>query len=228
MSISVSTSSLTPTAIYVHDVTQDVNDGVSAAVERCGQRIRLGTTVWALDSRRSQSGDPVRLLLIVPRRRRPLGPSTCRRQPDGSRRPLRRRGHRGYSLCVKPCGRRGVLPAGTAGPRHGAVARGVLPRCDAEPFRRNTPHLPSCCRAWSRRSGLNRGPADYESAALPLSYAGLGRRRLRRNRRTGIVAERVACGQPPPAFRLSSGLSRNGLRKIPTGFHRGFPGVLNG
>ena len=25
---------------------------------------------------------------------------------------------------------------------------------------------------WSRRSGLNRGPADYESAALPLSYAG--------------------------------------------------------
>jgi hypothetical protein len=25
---------------------------------------------------------------------------------------------------------------------------------------------------WSRRSGLNRRPADYESAALPLSYAG--------------------------------------------------------
>ena len=25
---------------------------------------------------------------------------------------------------------------------------------------------------WSRRSDLNRGPADYESAALPLSYAG--------------------------------------------------------
>jgi len=32
---------------------------------------------------------------------------------------------------------------------------------------------------WSRRSDLNRGPADYESAALPLSYAGRGRRRLR-------------------------------------------------
>ena len=27
-------------------------------------------------------------------------------------------------------------------------------------------------REWSRRAGLNRGPADYESAALPLSYAG--------------------------------------------------------
>ena len=26
---------------------------------------------------------------------------------------------------------------------------------------------------WSRRTDLNRGPADYESAALPLSYAGL-------------------------------------------------------
>ena len=26
---------------------------------------------------------------------------------------------------------------------------------------------------WSRRSDLNRGPADYESAALPLSYAGI-------------------------------------------------------
>jgi hypothetical protein len=25
---------------------------------------------------------------------------------------------------------------------------------------------------WSRRTDLNRGPADYESAALPLSYAG--------------------------------------------------------
>jgi hypothetical protein len=28
------------------------------------------------------------------------------------------------------------------------------------------------CFSWSRRSGLNRRPADYESAALPLSYAG--------------------------------------------------------
>jgi integrase len=28
---------------------------------------------------------------------------------------------------------------------------------------------------WSRRSDLNRGPADYESAALPLSYAGYQR-----------------------------------------------------
>ena len=28
---------------------------------------------------------------------------------------------------------------------------------------------------WSRRVGLNHRPADYESAALPLSYAGLRR-----------------------------------------------------
>jgi hypothetical protein len=45
---------------------------------------------------------------------------------------------------------------------------------------------------WSRRSDLNRGPADYESAALPLSYAGVGRGRFRRNRRARIVAESAA------------------------------------
>src|SRR5512135_2137513 len=28
-------------------------------------------------------------------------------------------------------------------------------------------------KSWSRRSDLNRGPTDYESVALPLSYAGL-------------------------------------------------------
>src|SRR5688572_26729147 len=41
-----------------------------------------------------------------------------------------------------------------------------------------TPMSVACqCRlVWSRRSGLNRGPADYESAALPLSYAGETRR----------------------------------------------------
>jgi hypothetical protein len=27
-------------------------------------------------------------------------------------------------------------------------------------------------KRWSRRSDLNRGPSDYESLALPLSYAG--------------------------------------------------------
>jgi len=30
-----------------------------------------------------------------------------------------------------------------------------------------------CLNTWSRRSGLNGRPADYESAALPLSYAGI-------------------------------------------------------
>ena len=34
---------------------------------------------------------------------------------------------------------------------------------------------------WSRRSDLNRGPADYESAALPLSYAGQARAYETRN-----------------------------------------------
>src|SRR5262245_46548731 len=28
--------------------------------------------------------------------------------------------------------------------------------------------------AWCRRSDLNRGPTDYESVALPLSYVGTG------------------------------------------------------
>ena len=40
-------------------------------------------------------------------------------------------------------------------------------------------------KEWSRRSDLNRGPADYESAALPLSYAGVGRSRSRRTGERG-------------------------------------------
>ena len=36
---------------------------------------------------------------------------------------------------------------------------------------------------WSRRVGLNHRPADYESAALPLSYAGPGRYVYRSNAR---------------------------------------------
>jgi hypothetical protein len=35
---------------------------------------------------------------------------------------------------------------------------------------------------WSRRAGLNRQPADYESAALPLSYVGPWKRLGDRNK----------------------------------------------
>ncbi len=37
----------------------------------------------------------------------------------------------------------------------------------------NLPDLQVLENNWSRRVGLNHRPADYESAALPLSYAGL-------------------------------------------------------
>jgi hypothetical protein len=39
--------------------------------------------------------------------------------------------------------------------------------------RRSRPHRPASeIRCWSRHSDLNRGPAVYETAALPLSYVG--------------------------------------------------------
>ncbi len=31
----------------------------------------------------------------------------------------------------------------------------------------------SKCERWCRRADLNRGPTDYESVALPLSYVGI-------------------------------------------------------
>lgn len=37
---------------------------------------------------------------------------------------------------------------------------------------RGVRRVASACAVWSRRRDLNPGPADYESAALPLSYAG--------------------------------------------------------
>src|SRR5438552_1464327 len=51
---------------------------------------------------------------------------------------------------------------------------------------------------WSRRSGLNRGPADYESAALPLSYAGDVRRNGHRIRTSLWLQRWRACGSYPP------------------------------
>ncbi len=48
---------------------------------------------------------------------------------------------------------------------------------------------------WSRHSDLNRGPAVYETAALPLSYVGAG----------GILAARSAARERPgPSFRRVS------------------------
>ena len=58
----------------------------------------------------------------------------------------------------------------------------------------------------SRRSGLNRGPFDYESSALPLSYAGdceSDCKRLR-NTRDALARTRTAtpCGTTPSRWRV--------------------------
>src|SRR5262245_12627320 len=53
---------------------------------------------------------------------------------------------------------------------------------------------------WSRRSDLNRGPADYESAALPRSYAGWDARRLEKN---GDPSKCVPRLQKPSALERS-------------------------
>src|SRR4030066_2403277 len=46
--------------------------------------------------------------------------------------------------------------------------------CSLNPFYERFPEIPG--EGWSRRPGLNRQPADYESAALPLSDVGPGKR----------------------------------------------------
>jgi integrase len=56
---------------------------------------------------------------------------------------------------------------------------------------------------WSRCSGLNRGPADYESAALPLSYIGDWQdpdriKRLVRRQRPARIEARAAPGRTRP------------------------------
>src|SRR4051794_35776807 len=65
---------------------------------------------------------------------------------------------------------------------------------------------------WSRHSDLNRGPAVYETAALPLSYVGAGRLGGRRTRpppfaprpaRAGVIRPRPA---DPPVFSASPNL----------------------
>ena len=55
-----------------------------------------------------------------------------------------------------------------------ALARTNWVQKDAAGLLRIGPRVPNdrIKTSWSRRSGLNRRPADYESAALPLSYAG--------------------------------------------------------
>ena len=59
--------------------------------------------------------------------------------------------------------------------------------------RRRPENRAVCYEIWSRRSDLNRGPADYESAALPTE--------LRRHRReNGIVPRRSAHRRRPPSI----------------------------
>src|SRR5688500_6596336 len=55
---------------------------------------------------------------------------------------------------------------------------------------------------WSRRPGLNRRPADYESAALPLSYVGWG------------CLPRRAAGRIAPGKRTTSGMARRGFSEL--------------
>ena len=50
---------------------------------------------------------------------------------------------------------------------------------------------------WSRRVGLNHRPADYESAALPLSYAGLRRYvQLDMGRENSVFFKGMLCQRP--------------------------------
>src|SRR5262249_20578879 len=64
------------------------------------------------------------------------------------------------------------LLAGYASPRSAPTpprgVRGLLEGADPE----TQPALAAQKRGWSRHSDLNRGPAVYETAALPLSYVG--------------------------------------------------------
>src|SRR5574341_1149592 len=59
---------------------------------------------------------------------------------------------------------------------------------------------------WSRRSGLNRRPADYESAALPLSYAGAAGRGLLKLERLRRYCSRI--GRRSQRGRHASGFTR--------------------
>jgi hypothetical protein len=48
----------------------------------------------------------------------------------------------------------------------------ILPRAIAKPNRPDSCSSRARVGEWSRHSDLNRGPAVYETAALPLSYVG--------------------------------------------------------
>src|SRR5262245_43634836 len=76
---------------------------------------------------------------------------------------------------------------------------------------------------WSRRSDLNRGPADYESAALPRSYAGWDARRLEKN---GDPSKCVPRLQKPSALersRAQQQVERHPRRLPVPGLDHGLP-----
>jgi hypothetical protein len=59
------------------------------------------------------------------------------------------------------------------------------------------------CGNWSRRSDLNRGPADYESAALPTEL-----RRLKAGKRTHILARQRGarmCAEGGQPYEIGAG-----------------------
>jgi hypothetical protein len=98
--------------------------------------------------------------------------------------------------------------------RPSKVSFGLLRTCHEQvsgmhnaPGRRDLGHRWTIGRTLpSRRSGLNRGPFDYESSALPLSYAGdceSDCKRLR-NTRDALARTRTAtpCGTTPSRWRV--------------------------
>ena len=82
------------------------------------------------------------------------------RGPEGRRPPRRHR--QGALECTSEADQARPIPRAARRSHCRAGLPAQFPRCRSSKW----------LRRWSRRSDLNRGPADYESAALPLSYAG--------------------------------------------------------
>src|SRR5690349_10442918 len=74
---------------------------------------------------------------------------------------------------------------------------------------------------WSRHSDLNRGPAVYETAALPLSYVGPDRE-YRRRLRAAAMTRLDYLAPVGPAVRLAGGSARDrpGAGRARTGTRR--------
>ena len=88
-----------------------------------------------------------------------------------------------YVACVEAHGKRGKSQRRCNEGGRSRLGRGVIPRLE---------HLTE-----SQRSGLNRRPPDYESGALPLSYA--GDRLKHALARTRTV---TPCGTTPSRWRV--------------------------